>query len=284
MRHVVRISDGMGNQMFQYAFAYALKKETGSEVLIDPLFWGTSLRNYSLDHFNISLKDRFVSEKFDYILGAGPRNGRRFKDSYREHLIRRKYNLVTEKKIMNYDPDVMNQEKDSFFMGFWQTSKYFDKYREEIKKEFQPMWKLSSKAEMYSKQMANGKASVAMHVRRTDYVREDGNAALSLDYYPRALEQMSKLIGDYDLYIFSDDKDFVKSHFDSVKSTIVEELSDYDEFEIMRRCDHKIVANSTFSWWAAYLGDDNSKIIAPTVGIWSDDFYPEQWTVIDAMT
>ena len=281
MQHAVRISDGMGNQMFQYAFAYALKRKTGCKVLIDPLFWGTSLRTYSLDQFNISLTDRLVSEKKDYLLGAGPRNGRKFKDSYRESLIKKNYQLVNEKKIMNYDPDVMNQDKDSFFMGFWQTPKYFEEYKDDIKKEFQPKWQLSPKAKEYSKQIAE-KTSVAMHVRRTDYVRENGNVALTLDYYFRALEMLDKQIGNFNLFVFSDDKDYVKEQFNSREYTLVSGVSDLDEFELMRQCSHKIIANSTFSWWAAYLGNDDSIVIAPTVDIWADDFYPKEWNIIGA--
>ena len=80
LQHVVRISDGLGNQMFQYAFAYALARRTGAEVLIDPLFWGTSLRKYQLEEFKVTNTKRMVSRVWDYILGFGPRNGRRFKD------------------------------------------------------------------------------------------------------------------------------------------------------------------------------------------------------------
>lgn len=284
MKHVVRISDGMGNQMFQYAFAYALMRKTKCEVLIDPLFWGTSLRNYSLDKFNISITRRLVSPQLDYILGAGPRNGRRFKDLYRQHLIKKHFNVVTEKKIMNYDSDVMIQDTDSFFDGFWQTPLYFDNYRDEIKREFRPCWKLSEKANGYLDTICDSKSSVAIHIRRTDYVRNVGNAAVNLDYYQKALDFLKERVEDFRLFVFSDDKEFVKNTFKLCKYTIVENVTDLDEFEIMKMCKHKIVANSTFSWWAAYLGSDDGLVISPKVGIWGDDFYPESWHKIDANT
>ena len=103
IQHVVRISDGLGNQLFQYAFAYALARKTGAKVLIDPLFWGTSLRKYQLEEFSITKTERMVGKVTDYILGFGPRNGRRFKDQYRQRLIRKKYRLVQEKQIMHLD-------------------------------------------------------------------------------------------------------------------------------------------------------------------------------------
>ncbi len=138
MQHVVRISDGLGNQMFQYAFAYALAKKTGVQVLIDPLFWGTSLRKYQLEEFKVTNTKRMVSKAWDYILGFGPRNGRRFKDRYRQHLIKKKYRLIQEKQIMHYDNSMFEPTESGFYMGFWQAPEYFETYYEELKKRIYP--------------------------------------------------------------------------------------------------------------------------------------------------
>ena len=113
--------------MFQYAFAYALARRTGAEVLLDPLYWGTSLRKYQLEEFSITNKNYLVSKAMDYLLGFGPRNGRKFKYQYRQYLIHKKYKVVEEKQAAHYDPDMEQQTVPSFYLGFWQTPNSFHK-------------------------------------------------------------------------------------------------------------------------------------------------------------
>ena len=74
MRSVVRISDGLGNQLFQYAFGYSFAQKTGQDIILDPFFWGSALRSYQLDKFRIRYTERFIDPICDYILGVGPRN------------------------------------------------------------------------------------------------------------------------------------------------------------------------------------------------------------------
>lgn len=284
IHHVVRISDGLGNQMFQYAFAFALEKKTGARVLIDPLFWGTSLRRYQLEEFKITRTKRLVGRSLDYILGFGPRNGRRFKDRYRQHLIQKKYQLFQEKQVMHYDADVYNQKKSCFYWGFWQTPQYFEEYYEELKSEFTRKEAVSQQAQKYQKQMEQV-TSVAMHIRRTDYVRQEGNVTIPFGFYEEALRGMKEKLGEFRLFIFTDDKQFVKEYFKIRDYVLVEGLCDLDEFELMRQCNHHIVANSTFSWWAAYLGENKGGIVyAPCTGIWSEEFYPKEWGLIKTQT
>lgn len=280
MKYVVRISDGLGNQMFQYAFAYALARKTGVEVLIDPLFWGTSLRKYQLEEFKISQNRYFISKTMDYILGFGPRNGRRFKDKYRQYLIHKKYQLVLEKHPIHYNPEIMEQYKSSFYIGFWQNWKYFDEYYDELKEQFTRKNRISSKAEVYLQQIKS-KISVSLHVRRTDYVNPEINGAIQLDFYQEALQQISNRMEDFQLFIFTDDKDFVKNNFHICNYILVEGISDLDEFELMQQCNHHITANSSYSWWAAYLSENKGGIVyAPCTKIWTEEYYPSEWNLI----
>ncbi len=281
---MVRISDGLGNQMFQYAFAYALSKRTGARVLIDPLFWGTSLRKYQLEEFEITNTKRMVSKTLDYILGFGPRNGRRFKDRYRQRLIKNKYQLVQEKQIMHLDETIGSETENSFYLGFWQVPAYFDEYYEDLKNQFTRKKSIAPKARSYQQQIRE-EVSVALHIRRTDYVRKEGNVTLSFDFYRCALRRMEDQLGSFRLFIFTDDKEFVKENFSFRKYVLVEGVCDLDEFELMRQCRHHIVANSSFSWWAAYLGENKGGVVyAPCTGIWTEEFYPKEWNLIDTDT
>lgn len=281
IQHVVRISDGLGNQMFQYAFAYALARKTGVPVLIDPLFWGTSLRKYQLEDFRVTNTKRLVSRTWDYFLGFGPRNGRRYKDRYRQYLIQKRYRFIRENMIMHYDDSVWNQNESRFYMGFWQTPRYFEAYYDELKREFTRKKGLSAEAMEFRKLIREG-VSVSLHIRRTDYVRQEGNVTLKFDFYEEALQKMQSQLGDFQLFVFTDDKKFVKENFRLREYVLVDGVCDLDEFELMRQCDHHIIANSTFSWWAAYLGEDKGGIVyAPCTGIWSEEFYPREWNLID---
>lgn len=284
IQHVVRISDGLGNQMFQYAFAYALARKTGERVLIDPLFWGTSLRKYQLEEFQVTNTERMVGKGLDYLLGFGPRNGRRFKDRYRQSLIRKRYRLIEEKQIMHYDKTMQEPDAASFYMGFWQAPAYFDDYYDELKVQFVLKRGLSPEAEKFKKRIQKG-TSAALHIRRTDYVRQEGNVTLSFDFYKEAFQRLKEQLGEFHLYVFTDDKEFVKEHFHLGEYILVEGVCDLDEFELMRQCNHHIIANSTFSWWAAYLGENKGGIVyAPLTGIWSEEFYPQEWNLIDTRT
>lgn len=282
MRAVVRISDGLGNQLFQYAFGYAYAKKRGCKLLLDPLFWGTSLRKYQLEEFNIAYNERFVNKVWDYVLGFGPRNGRKFKALYREWKIERYYHIEQEKHLMEYDSSIFDLDNNTFFQGFWQTPLYFDEYYEEIKKQFTYKGKLSSKAQKYENDMKK-KVSVSLHIRRTDYNREVNNVCLNERFYECAISEMEQRIGEFKLYIFTDDKEFVKETFHLHDYTIVEGIEDIEEFVLMQACKHHIIANSTFSWWGAYLAENKGGIVyAPLADIWTKEFYPKEWNMINA--
>lgn len=284
IQHVVRISDGLGNQLFQYAFAYALARKTGVRVLLDPLFWGTSLRKYQLEEFNITNSTHMVGRVTDYILGFGPRNGRRFKDKFRQRLIRKRYRLVQEKQVMVFDESIGSETESCFYLGFWQVPEYFDQYYEELKIQFTRKNEITSEALVYQRKIREG-ISVAMHIRRTDYVRKEGNVTLQLEFYEDALQKMENQLGDFQLFIFTDDKEYVRENLHFRDYILVEGLCDLDEFELMRQCSHHIVANSSFSWWAAYLGKNKGGIVyAPCTGIWTKEFYPREWNLIDTQT
>ena len=281
MKHIVRISDGVGNQLFQYAFAYALYRNTGDEVILDPFFWRRAVRNYSLANYSISLSEKLVPGVFDWILGFSSRKGQSNLRKYRD-LITKNYDVIQEAKPMAYDGSMLAPKRDALFIGFWQNYRYFDKFRDELAKEFSRKKSISNEAKRYI-EMVGQQISVSMHIRRTDYVKREGKSvAVKLDYYTKALEILDDRLGEYKLFVFSDDKQFVKDHFKEREYTLVEGLADIDDLEIMKACDHHIVANSSFSWWGAYLGKKDGITVAPMVDIWIRDFYPESWIVLEA--
>lgn len=282
MRSVIRISDGLGNQLFQYAFGYSFSKKTGQEIILDPFFWGTALRSYQLDQFQIKYSEKFVAPAWDYLLGFGPRNARRFKEKYRDKKIKENYHLETEKQAMRFDASIYQINRPTYFQGFWQTPLYFDEFYDEIKQQFTMKTPLSHRANEYARQMASSN-SVSLHIRRTDYDREINNVCLNNSFYREAIDRMQQIIGDFTLFVFTDDKEFAVENFDLHDYVLVKGVSDLEELELMRRCKNHIVANSTFSWWGAYLAEHKGGVVfAPVTDIWTDGFYPKEWDLISA--
>lgn len=279
MGNVFRISDGLGNQLFQYACAYSVYKKTGKNIILDPMYSG-KLRAYELENFNIDLTERFIAKKWDYVLGLGKRCSAPFKLWYRDKKIKiKKFRVIKEQGNMIYDDTIYGYD-NRYFVGFWQSYKYFDEFYEEIKQQFQMKAKLSATAMEYKKCMSE-EMSVSLHIRRTDYVRSVNNVCLKQDFYRIALDNMRDQVGEFKLYIFTDDKEFVCENFKLHEYQLVENVTDLEEFVLMQQCKHHIIANSTFSWWAAYLSENKGGVVyAPVVDMWTEDFFLPQWSKI----
>lgn len=181
----------------------------------------------------------------------------------------KKYDILLEKttKYSDYS-DKIKENKNYDLIGYFQSYKYFDEYRKDIEYYFT----------LKSEWIFNIENSVSIHVRRTDYLSlQHVHPVLDIDYYFKAIEVFPK---DFNFYVFSDDIDWCKenfpSHFNFINNSIIK------DFSYMKNCKHNIIANSSFSWWAAYLNSNKDKIIvAPKVYVLNednvDDRIPEGW-------
>lgn len=258
--NVIKLCGGIGNQLFQYAFGRA-QENNGIEVRYDARWFKRHAqdipnRSYRLNKFQIDLKFSFLGG------GAIRENG---------------FDLDLLKKI------------DRNFAGYWQYYGYSEIILPVLRREF------CIKKEFHTEEFLNLRErivngdSVSIHVRRGDYIGHRTFGALPFQYYINAISA-SGVKGD--LFIFSDDipwcrKRFQQSYF-SRKVTFIA-LEDYLDFELMKLCKHNIIANSSFSWWAAYLNDNPEKVVmAPIQTQWlKDSFtdvvekrYPEDWIKI----
>lgn len=282
--NIVRITDGLGNQLFQYAFAYGLYRRTGREFIIDPMFSGKR-RRYQLDLFQLDYDKRFVGERTDNILGLGDRNSAPLRLKYRECKAKmNRYETIKETMPMKHDESVYQREP-SYYVGFWQSYCYFDEFYDDIRRQFRLKEKADAMRNTHYREMRTyirEGQSVSLHIRRTDYDRQRNNVCLAGLFYKQALESMVQEIGDFSLFVFTDDKDFVRKNFYFHNYVLVEGLSDLEEFCLLQECKHHIIANSTYSWWGAYLANDKGGIVyAPVSGIWTEDFYLPQWRKIN---
>lgn len=225
--NVIKLYGGLGNQMFQYALGKTIEK-IGQPVAYEISFFNRPQdppRLLSLNKFKVNLK---ISSFLQQI-------------------------TVHEKDFYNFTPDVL-MAKDVNLLGYWQHLKYIETVLPELKEEFRLLPDVYTEEYTLYKEMVIARETAALHVRRGDYVRINGHVLEPMDYYKKALKKVKG-----QLLIFSDDLPWCKENFK--QDALFVDLPDYLCFDIFRRCSHKILANSTFSLWAALLNDIGSTIV-----------------------
>lgn len=247
----INMIGGLGNQMFQYAIGRKLAIINNAALkLYTGSFPSYGVHPYSLDKLNV-------------IHNNGPVSGTRI----REHHFK-------------YNPDILRKyNEDVFLYGYWQSYKYFEDIRDILLKEFTP------KAPVV---LNKDKLTIGIHVRRGDFytINKDVHGLDLSNYYKKSIEYMINKYKDFNLYIFSDDITWCKSNL-KIGSNIkyMENNTNINDLFLMAQCDHLITANSTFSWWAAWLNTNLNKTIC-TPSRWFNgreyyDFIPPSWIQIN---
>lgn len=274
---ISRISDGFGNQLFMYACGYAASRRLSTKLALDLTYLSTNhLRNYELDKLNIVCNKIFSVDNIRYPLNIIIRK--------MLHLIMRcQYKILREKTAYKYDRRITEIDKSTYLFGYWQTEKYFKEYRKDLLKMFTPRYELSQESSSFIEKVRNCN-SVAVHVRRGDYVKL--GICLNLSYYKSAFAILNEKYKDLTYFIFSDDVEYAKHMFKDIDGTFkyIENSSPnstLDDFFVMKECKHIIMANSSYSWWAAWLNDNPQKIVIyPNDKQSMSDFYPKEWIMI----
>lgn len=272
---VVRIYEGLGNQMFEYAYAYALSqrmKKRNIKVYLDMREEDATLydrkrmgRPLAIGQFNISLPvaDHEILRHWDYI--ADKTIMHRI-----IHCIRNigvgKYRVVWEDEF-NYRRQYLQIRDYSYVGGWFQHYQYFEKYRKRLLSEFTLREKWDVPLQL--KQIMEEYQAISLHVRRGDYITNPYARkvlpACNKNYYINAVEYLKLRVINPFLFIFTNDERWVRDnlHFDipSILITNHYDLSDIQEMILMSRCKHNIIANSTFSWWGAWLNRHEEKIV-----------------------
>lgn len=259
--NIVRLMGGIGNQFFQYAFG-RMFEERGVEVFYD-LTW---FKQYYGGEASRKFTRIYRMDKF--------RSNIKFDDSRRYSLdfIKNRDSIIEGHST--YDERIFTLDHKDF-EGYWQRFKFIKELLPKLKDE------LLLKDEVKTKQFNEladeilNIQSIAVHVRRGDYIGLW--PILPNSYYAEAINKL-----DGDLYIFSDDIEWCRTAFSRTgrKTTFVD-LEDYLAFELMRLCKYKVTGNSTFSWWAAWLG--GGTVYCPVhwlgwkLNVDSNERYPEEW-------
>lgn len=275
---VTKISDGFGNQLFMYACGYAAAKRLSTKLALDITYLSTNnLRIYELDKLNIVYDKLFTVDNIRYPLNIV---ARKILHLY----FRCKYKFYNEKITYKYDERILNISRNSYLFGYWQTEKYFKEYREDILKMFTPRYELSRTCNLFIQKVKSCN-SVAVHVRRGDYVKL--GICLDSSYYKNAFAVLNEKFENLTYFVFSDNVDYAKQMFKDVDGAFeyVENSSSnstLDDFFVMKECKHIIMANSSYSWWAAWLNENPGKVVIyPKDDKILTDFYPKEWIMAE---
>lgn len=251
MSVTVSLMGGAANQLFQYAVGLAVAEHVGAELFLDVSRYDApnEYRLYSLGLF------------------AG----------VTERVVRGQSGRVIREQGMPYKSEVFAcATRDCTLVGYWQTERYFAGLKDVLREKLRPREPLPPlSTEMLGRIEAEGSRSVFLTVRRTDYVGNDFHGLLPYDYYLRAATKIAERIDDPCFFIFSDDPLWCEQHFQLPYRSVV--AGNYDrsvpghlgredaELFLMSRCSHAIMANSSYSWWGAWLGkpDDTGIVVAP---------------------
>lgn len=222
--NVVKIMGGLGNQLFQYAFARSL----GGDVGLDVSYYTSNYNNRP----DIAHRDYRLPCFVDSIV-YGTEKG--------------------HERVNQWEYDRNREYKDCHFFGDWQKMSFFDGLGLNIKLKDEC---ISELAKIWAEQMRE-ENSVAIHIRRTDYINLGW--MLGMDYYERAEKLIREKVKNPQIYVFCDDKLLIVPYRDK---TFIH-LSELDDFYLMTQCKHNIIANSTYSFWAAYLNENENIVIYP---------------------
>ena len=279
---VSHIIGGLGNQLFQYAAGRYLAEKHQVPLLLDITdFTGYHLRNFELHNlhtrFSIAQPEDFnrlkptgkLAKALQYLK---PKPARTY---HREH-------------HFHVEPSFFKIGPNAYIKGNFQSFRYFEPIAGIIRKEFEVKEELIRNVKELGDTIQN-QPSVAVHIRRGDYTKKvflEYHGLLSEAYYNKAIDLLLKKESGLKFYFFSDDLPWVKQHISAPNAIYVSgehSTGHYEDFYLMSRCRHNIIANSSFSWWAAWMNNNPGKmVIAPKqwfnkAGHNTKDLVPENW-------
>ncbi|MBL7932745.1 MAG: alpha-1,2-fucosyltransferase [Bacteroidia bacterium] len=289
---IVKLMGGLGNQLFQYATAKALAERHKTELRLDLSFLQTdpkgqhTHRHFELDAFRIRAAIALNSEVQKFT------NPGLFQKALS------KLSLSTKKRIVEngfeYKPESRSWPGNCYLDGFWQSEKYFFQIRKTLLSDLELKKSLSEASRNLAEQIDNV-MSVSLHIRRGDYIHLKSantfHGVLPLSYYYDAITVLNAKLKKYTVFVFSDDLEWVKSNLKINAPVVYVDYQDENktatDLVLMSMCKHNIIANSSFSWWGAWLNkNENKLVVAPNpwfrnTSVNTKDLIPGTWTQIE---
>mgnify|MGYP001419648640 CR=1 FL=1 len=271
---IVRMVGGVGNQLFCYAYAKSLQQK-GYDVKIDiSTFKFNKIDSYEFDKYNI-----------DIPISTQEENERLFNNSLLSKILKRFgidiSNKVREKSLL-FDESLLRINDNSYVDGYFQNEKYFYDIRDIILEQISINRPLSNFTKSIQKKINSLNNTCSIHVRRGDMANDINvkiHGVCSVEYYNNAIEYLKNKLGEVNYFIFSDDFEWCRSNLKIDNAIFVESDEHriaHEDIYLMSLCDHNIIANSTFSWWGAWLNDNVSQISIAPMEWFKDKKYQKQ--------
>lgn len=280
---IVHLSGGFGNQLFSYAFGYAMARKRNDLFAIDTAIQDAPwfFRNPDILEMNIVYDKRITysitRKTIDRVLLNKVRFHKAIGWSTKE--IKEDKEIAESATLDLYFQRTL-KDKNIYLRGDWGKNCYFKEYEEDIRKMYTFREDLSENGKVIMEEMRNCN-SVSIHYRLGDYVRL--GASPSPNYFIQAMNYIEKKVKEPIFYCFSEDLEWVKAQFKDLPFHI--KYVDYscakkgiEDFRLLQEAKHQIISNSTYSWWAAYLNRNvNRIVVAPTGQMWKEEFYLPEW-------
>lgn len=284
---IAGLMGGLGNQLFEYAAGRALAHARGARLLLDISSYDTDHlgRQYRLDRFHVRAEQATTAD-VQRVTRQGQRD-----------LVSRVWRRI-ERGLPSYwrsvfvdreegsDSELFRIRRSVVLRGYWQSERYFQSIGPLLRQELT----LRAPPEGPNAELAQeitDRDAVSLHLRRGDYVANNSHVVLSSAYYHAAVARIGRETLDAHYYVFSDDIPWCRQHLDlALPMTFVDHNgpeADYEDLRLMSQCKHHIIANSSFSWWGAWLGQRPGQVVVAPQEWFRDparttrDLIPDRW-------
>lgn len=288
---IVKLIGGLGNQMFQYAAGRCLAEKHSTILKLDVTgFEEYKLHRYSLHCFHVweylatktEIKNVIYTQSTLSKLKQKTLSKLGFK-SYKSS------NWITEKQF-HFDAEILEAPNNTFLDGYWQSEKYFADITNILRREFVVKYQQDYLSQKFTELIQNTEA-VSLHIRRTDYVQDaltyKVHGICDQDYYDRCVRYIGDRVSNPHFFVFSDEPQWAKDNLRFGFPTTIVDCNDasrnYEDLRLMTMCRNNIIANSSFSWWGAWLNPNPNKLVIAPHQWFKDetkntkDIVPQQW-------
>jgi len=292
----VRLIGGLGNQMFQYATGRALSVRHGVPFYLDRAAFETyTLHHYALHHLSITAHELPRRLYYSVSCRFSPLRMRQVQSALARRLSFQRLPQIVNEKGCHFDATLPENKPPIYLSGYWQSEKYFAAIADVIRRDFTIRTPPSPRTSELL-QVIQKADSISMHLRRKDYVEHQltnqVHGVCSQAYYAAAIQKMVAMTTKPHVFVFSDDPAWCREHVRlPCPSTFVDHNTahtNYDDLRLMSACKHNIIANSSFSWWGAWLNPNPGKIVIAPARWYAhqdwvrEDLLPADWHLIEA--
>lgn len=292
---ITKLDGQLGNQMFAYAAGYALSRENNEQLAVFRYEYDTVAGDigFQLGDLKIDKCNLFRGIPFTLYWHTTKRAINRLSCRFLHRNVFKTtpyfdstVDILMESALEYHEIKISLDKKYHLLTGYRQSPRYFNRYRSDILRQFTPSYKQGDSVKFWLNEIKKNSYPVSLHIRRGDYVK--AGLCIGLDFYYKAVEKVLKQHPNAVFFVFSNDIEWVKTNLKIDKSHVryVEHKSrihSFDDIWLMSKCKSNIIANSSYSWWGAYLNQNPQKKVYAPIQILNNnkDIMCPEWTIVE---